>query len=98
MKLFGNKGSEGKDDDGWAPPGYDGPEWSAWYAAIEELGGDPSVESFEQVVAAGKVLLEASMPPPGSHRPGPNRMIPLVELWNAQAEALRESQARRSGS
>ena len=75
MKLFGDNPPEGTGDDGWTPLGYDGPEWTAWYAAIEELGGDPSVESFERVVATGNVLLVASMPPPGSHRPGPNRMI-----------------------
>lgn len=99
MKLFGKKQSAGEvekrleeaGDDAWSPPAYDGTEWTAWWAAIEELGGDPSVESFERVVGTANTLLEASIPPPGSYRPGPHRMMGLVELWNAQAEALRES-------
>jgi hypothetical protein len=64
-------------------------EWDEWTAAVEDFGGDPAIETFERVVAAGNKLLVALMPPPDSGKPRPNRLIPLVELWNAQAEALR---------
>ncbi|WP_326852964.1 hypothetical protein [Actinocrinis sp.] len=79
-------------------PAHERAEWTAWIFAIEELGADPCVDNFEQLVSARNKFLETSTPPPGSHQPRPSRLIPLVELWNAQAETLRESKARRSSS
>ena len=58
-----------------------GPQWQAWLDAVDELGADPSVEAFDEVVAAAVSLLAAMTPPPGSRRPRPNRLAALVEHW-----------------
>ena len=93
MRSWGKRKTADANGAAWTT-GTDTAEWSAWVAAAEELTGDPCVENFERVVAAANELLVALTPPPGSHRPGPHRLSPLVALWNAQAEALREQQGR----
>lgn len=68
-----------------------------WFDAIEGLGDDPAVETFERVVEAGEALLAARMPSPDSDDPEPSRLLMLVYSWRAQAEALRRVKASASG-
>lgn len=62
-------------------------EGAAWFAALDELAVDPSLEAFEEVVDAARNLLNALMPPDdGVRRPKPHRLMDLVELWDQQAQ------------
>ncbi|GAB3936920.1 hypothetical protein GCM10027614_14210 [Micromonospora vulcania] len=65
-----------------------GRQWQDWLDAVDELGADPSVEAFEEVVAAAVTLLAALTPPPGSRRPRPNRLAALVERWGVHVDAI----------
>jgi hypothetical protein len=59
-----------------------GAQWQEWLDAVDELGADPSVEAFDEVVAAARTLLVALTPPPESTRPRPHRLAALVQRWD----------------
>lgn len=62
-------------------------EGAVWFAALDELAVDPSVEAFEGVVDAARDLLIALMPPNDDGRqPKPHRLMDLVQLWDRQTQ------------